>query len=117
MPEYLYRREDGSTFTVRQKFSDDPLIVDSDTGQKVVRVVQPTGLIFKGSGFYINDSKNASKSSLSNGSSTNGSSDDKKDGKKKDDAKPAEAKSSTEATATESKSKGSTTSPSSTAAD
>ena len=70
MPIYLYRREDGTTFEYKQKFLDDPLEVDPDTGQKVVRVVQPTGVIFKGSGFYINDSKSASKSSLnSNGSS------------------------------------------------
>lgn len=74
MPQYLYRREDGSTFTIRQKFSDNPLMVDPDTGQKVVRIVQPTGVIFKGTGFYVNDSKGASKQSL-NGSSNNASSD------------------------------------------
>ncbi len=68
MPVYLYRREDGTTFEYKQKFLDDALDVDPETGQKVVRVVQPTGVIFKGSGFYINDSKSASKSSLnSNG--------------------------------------------------
>lgn len=70
MPQYMYRREDGSTFTIRQKFSDDPLTVDPESGQKVVRVVQPTGVIFKGSGFYINDSKSASKSSLSSNKSS-----------------------------------------------
>jgi predicted nucleic acid-binding Zn ribbon protein len=79
MPEYLYRREDGSTFTIRQHFSEDALSIDPDTGQKVVRVVQPAGIIFKGSGFYVNDSRNASKSSLSspspssNGHGSNGS--------------------------------------------
>lgn len=76
MPEYLYRREDGSTFTIRQRFSEDALSVDPDTGQSVVRVVQPTGIIFKGSGFYVNDSKNASKKNLSspsaNGNGSNG---------------------------------------------
>lgn len=64
MPVYLYRREDGTTFDFKQKFSDDPLAVDPETGQKVVRLVQSTGVIFKGSGFYVNDSKNASKTSL-----------------------------------------------------
>jgi putative FmdB family regulatory protein len=63
MPVYQYRREDGSTFDLRQKFTDDPLTIDPATGQRVVRVVQAAGVIFKGSGFYINDSKNASKSS------------------------------------------------------
>ncbi|MGQ9889276.1 MAG: FmdB family zinc ribbon protein [Aggregatilineales bacterium] len=71
MPVYTYRREDGTTFEVRQRFLDDPLTVDPETGQKVVRVVQLPGIIFKGSGFYVNDSKNASKSSL-NGASKAG---------------------------------------------
>lgn len=79
MPVYTYRREDGTTFDFRQKFSDDPLTFDPATGQRVVRIVQAAGVIFKGSGFYINDSKGASKSSAngvskSNGSSENGSS-------------------------------------------
>ena len=60
MPVYTYRREDGTTFDYRQKFLDDPLIVDTETGQHVVRVIQPAGVIFKGSGFYVNDSKSAS---------------------------------------------------------
>lgn len=65
MPEYTYRREDGSMFTMRQKFSDAPLHVDPNTGQRVVRVMQPAGIIFKGSGFYVNDSRGASSSSTS----------------------------------------------------
>ena len=75
MPEYVYRREDGTTFNIKQKFKDDALTRDPQTGQKVVRVVQNTGVIFKGSGFYVNDSKKASKRNLNgNGSSSNGSS-------------------------------------------
>jgi putative FmdB family regulatory protein len=66
MPTYTYRREDGSTFDVRQKFLDAPLTRDPATGQKVVRVVQAAGIIFKGSGFYVNDSKSASRSSVNN---------------------------------------------------
>ena len=64
MPVYTYRREDGTTFDYRQKFLDVPLTVDPETGQQVVRVIQPAGVIFKGSGFYINDSKSASRSSV-----------------------------------------------------
>ncbi|MCS7071296.1 MAG: zinc ribbon domain-containing protein [Anaerolinea sp.] len=64
MPVYTYRREDGTTFDVRQSFSDAPLTHDPQTGQPVVRVVQPAGIIFKGSGFYVNDSKNASKAAV-----------------------------------------------------
>jgi putative FmdB family regulatory protein len=62
MPVYTYRREDGTTFDYRQKFTDDPLTTDPTTGQTVVRVVQAAGIIFKGSGFYVNDSKGAGKS-------------------------------------------------------
>jgi putative FmdB family regulatory protein len=86
MPMYQYRREDGTTFEIRQRFSDDPLTVDPQTGQRVVRVVQPAGVIFKGSGFYINDSKNASKASA-NGVS------------KKDDAKTETASAAAESAA------------------
>ncbi len=60
MPLYTYRREDGTTFEHRQRFADDPLEVCPTTGQKVVRLVQAPGIIFKGSGFYVNDSKKAS---------------------------------------------------------
>lgn len=70
MPEYMYRRDDGTTFTMRQKFSDDPLTIDPETGQSVVRVVQPAGIIFKGSGFYVNDSKNASRSAVNGNGKT-----------------------------------------------
>lgn len=63
MPVYTYRREDGTTFEVKQKFTDDPLVVDPISGQRVQRVVQAAGVIFKGQGFYVNDSKSASKKS------------------------------------------------------
>ncbi len=64
MPMYTYRREDGTTFDLRQKFSDEPLSVDPATGQSVTRVVQAAGIIFKGSGFYVNDSKSKSSSTM-----------------------------------------------------
>jgi putative FmdB family regulatory protein len=64
MPVYTYRREDGTTFDFRQKFTDEPLQVDPQTGQHVTRVIQAAGVIFKGSGFYVNDSKSASRSSV-----------------------------------------------------
>ena len=61
MPVYTYRREDGTTFDLRQSFNDDALTIDPSNGQKVVRVIQGTSIIFKGSGFYVNDSKGANK--------------------------------------------------------
>jgi putative FmdB family regulatory protein len=100
MPLYTYRREDGTTFDFRQSFADDPLTTDPDTGQRVTRVVQAAGIVFKGSGFYVNDSKNASKKSLSTPTPTNGDgntspssseSADKPAETKKADAAPAAA--------------------------
>lgn len=61
MPIYTYRREDGTTFDLRQKFLDEPLMTCPTTGQAVARVIQPAGIIFKGSGFYVNDNGKASE--------------------------------------------------------
>lgn len=55
MPTYVYRREDGSTFEVTQRISEDALTVDPETGQRVERVITGAGLVFKGSGFYLTD--------------------------------------------------------------
>jgi predicted nucleic acid-binding Zn ribbon protein len=56
MPTYVYRRQDGTTFEVFQRISDDPLEVDPDTGEPVQRVIGGgAGLIFKGTGFYETD--------------------------------------------------------------
>ena len=56
MPTYRYRRPDGSTFEVLQKFSDAPLTEDPTTGVPVERVISGgAGLQFKGTGFYQTD--------------------------------------------------------------
>lgn len=86
MPVYTYRREDGTTFDVRQKFLDDPLTVDPETGQRVVRVVQAPGIIFKGSGFYVNDSKDASRSAVNGNGKHDGAA--KGESEAKPDSKP-----------------------------
>lgn len=55
MPIYEYRRADGTTFEILQKFSDDALTHDPDTGVPVQRVLHAPAIHFKGSGFYTND--------------------------------------------------------------
>lgn len=56
MPTYIYRREDGSTFEVQQRISEDALTVCPTTGQPVRRVISgKAGLVFKGDGFYLTD--------------------------------------------------------------
>ena len=96
MPVYTYRREDGTTFDFRQKFTDDPLSVDPTTGQKVTRIVQATSVIFKGSGFYVNDSKGKS-STVTPASKSESSSESKSS----DSAAKPEAKSDSTSTKAE----------------
>lgn len=71
MPTYVYRREDGSTFEVGQRITEEPLTVCPTTGQVVKRVISGSGLIFKGSGFYLTDY--ARKSAPSAASASSGS--------------------------------------------
>lgn len=83
MPIYTYRREDGTTFDIKQKFLDDPLETCPTTGQKVNRVIQAAGIIFKGSGFYVNDNSKASNPAApakANGES-NGTAENKSEAK------------------------------------
>jgi putative FmdB family regulatory protein len=78
MPIYTYRREDGTSFELRQSFSDEPLQIDPQTGQKVQRVIQSAGVIFKGSGFYVTDTRganNPAKPKTTEASSTSASSE------------------------------------------
>jgi putative FmdB family regulatory protein len=55
MPIYEYRRPDGTTFEVLQKFSDDALTHDPDTGVPVERVLSAPAIHFKGKGFHNTD--------------------------------------------------------------
>lgn len=73
MPTYVYRREDGSTFEFEQSIKDDPLTVCPTTGQPVTRVISGgTGLIFKGSGFYLTDYVRSGDDKKKEKSGTNG---------------------------------------------
>lgn len=83
MPLYNYRcRECETDFDVRQSFSEDP-ITDCPTCHAegtVYRVIQPAGVVFKGSGFYITDTK-SSRDSLTGTSNGNGHSNGNGNGK------------------------------------
>jgi putative FmdB family regulatory protein len=71
MPTYEYVCAScGNDFDVFQSMSDDPLKVCPTCGGAVRRKINGgTGVIFKGSGFYKNDSR---KSSAPQGSSASG---------------------------------------------
>ena len=55
MPVYVYRRQDGSTFELEQRISEDSLVRCPTTGQRVERVLQPFTPRYKGTGFYSTD--------------------------------------------------------------
>ncbi len=55
MPIYEYRRPDGSTFELLQKFTDEALTVDPETGEPVQRVFHAPAIHFKGKGFHNTD--------------------------------------------------------------
>lgn len=55
MPIYEYRRPDGTTFEIQQKFSDDALTTDPETGVPVERVLHAPAIHFKGKGFHNTD--------------------------------------------------------------
>lgn len=62
MPTYEYKREDGSTFEITQKMSDDALKTCPTTGQPVKRMISGgTGVVYKGSGYYNTDYKNGGR--------------------------------------------------------
>jgi putative FmdB family regulatory protein len=96
MPIYEYRRPDGSTFEVMQKFSDEPLTEDPETGVPVERVFRPPAIHFKGKGFHNTDygtrkrnrEKAESSSSSDGGSSSESKSSESSSGASKPDSKP-----------------------------
>jgi len=55
MPIYEYRCENGHTFEVMQKMTDDPVSVCPEDGAPVQRVFHPVAVHFKGKGFYNTD--------------------------------------------------------------
>lgn len=66
MPTYQYRcAACQHQFDAFQRFADDPLTDCPDCSGTVRRVIQPVGVVFKGSGWYINDSRKKSDSDSS----------------------------------------------------
>lgn len=73
MPTYQYScTECGHFFEQFQSFNDDSLSECPDCGGRLRKVFNAVGVVFKGSGFYRNDSRPAE---VGSGSSSNGSSE------------------------------------------
>jgi putative FmdB family regulatory protein len=76
MPLYEYQCQDcGVRFERRQHITDDPIEICPECGGRVQRLIQPVGVIFKGSGFYVTDHR-AKSSTARPGSTTKSSTSD-----------------------------------------
>jgi putative FmdB family regulatory protein len=63
VPIYTYAcSQCGQTIEKRQSFSDAPLTTCEGCGGDLRKVIHPVGIVFKGSGWYVNDSRSSSKS-------------------------------------------------------
>ncbi|CAM5470219.1 hypothetical protein SAVIM338S_03107 [Streptomyces avidinii] len=64
MPTYQYQcTECGEGLEAVQKFTDDALTVCPSCDGRLKKVFSAVGIVFKGSGFYRNDSRGSSSSS------------------------------------------------------
>lgn len=78
MPTYAYRCEScGVEFERYQKFADKPLNRCPECKGKVRRVPQASGIVFKGSGWYVTDSKSSSSTLSKSGKKTETSTETK----------------------------------------
>ncbi|WP_109005230.1 FmdB family zinc ribbon protein [Streptomyces rishiriensis] len=63
MPTYQYQcTECGEGLEAVQKFTDDALTECPNCGGRLKKVFSAVGIVFKGSGFYRNDSRGSSSS-------------------------------------------------------
>ena len=87
MPTYEYQcKTCGHQFEQMQRFSDPPLTECPKCSGQIRRVIFPAGVIFKGSGWYITDSRKSSPTET-------GDKADKADkAEKSDTSAPAESK-------------------------
>ncbi len=103
MPIYQYRCEScGVGFERVQHFSDTPLTKCPECDGTVHRVIQPVGIIFKGSGFYVTD--NRRNTALLPGKKAGAEHEDDKAAKSADPAPAPEAKKAVTPPATDAKS-------------
>ena len=82
MPLYEYQCQAcGVRFERRQHVTDEPVNTCPECGGEAHRLIQPVGIIFKGSGFYVTD--NRAKSSTSRPSSSKRKSKEEDSGESK----------------------------------
>jgi putative FmdB family regulatory protein len=95
MPVYEYRCENGHTFEVLQRMSDDPVTECEVCGAPVQRVFHPVAVHFKGSGFYTTDyGKKKGAGAADSGGKKDSEGGGKSDGGKSDGSKSGSGSSS-----------------------
>jgi putative FmdB family regulatory protein len=100
MPTYTYQCDScGNGFEAVQRFADEPLTECPECGSRIRRVIQPVGVVFKGSGWYITDSR--AKSSTDGAESSSRSTTKDKADKADKTEKPAKSETSDKPTKTE----------------
>ena len=78
MPTYSYAcTECDNRFDAVQAFTDDALTTCPECSGRLRKLFNSVGVVFKGSGFYRTDSREASKSSVKSDSSSSSSSSEK----------------------------------------
>ncbi len=96
MPVYEYECDAcGVRFERVQRITEDPLKTCPECSGHVHRVLQPVGIIFKGSGFYVTDHRAPSPTAVPGESK----SEPKSDGRDKSGDQPAETPKSTDSKA------------------
>ena len=66
MPTYAYRCNIcGHQFEIIQKITDQPLEECPECKGKLAKLLFPVGIVFKGSGFHVNDYPSSSRTSTS----------------------------------------------------
>ena len=76
MPTYVYEGlKSGTRFEVEQRITEAPLKTNPETGEPVKRIIFASAVVFKGSGFYKNDSRAPDTSSKSDSSKAEAKSD------------------------------------------
>ncbi|MFE7975219.1 FmdB family zinc ribbon protein [Streptomyces shenzhenensis] len=108
MPTYQYQcTECGEGLEAVQKFTDDALTECPNCGGRLKKVFSAVGIVFKGSGFYRNDSRGSSSSSSPAAKpAASGSSDSSSDTKSSSSS--ASSSTSSSASSTPSSTSGST---------
>ncbi|MCW3100074.1 MAG: hypothetical protein JWL77_5692 [Chthonomonadaceae bacterium] len=71
MPTYGYQcTECKYEFSVFQNMKDDPIALCTQCTGKVKRLLYPVGIVFKGTGWYINDSRAPEKTEKTESAAT-----------------------------------------------